>query len=157
MSVLPDLSRLHRLIEEQAALLQDFVGLLEQEESLLVSGQTDALMTLADQKTRIYRRLQLLHDDQMRALACRSAEALQGEMERAIQKLPAAQARWRQLLELATEARRRNQLNGQLIAERMKHNQAALSVLLAAADAPQLYGPDGSARPTARGRILGSG
>lgn len=152
----PDTSRLHRLIEEQAALLQDFVRLLEQEESLLVSGQTDALMALADQKTQVYRRLQFLHDEQMRALACRQASTLQGLMEHAIQKLPAALARWHQLLALAADAQERNRLNGQLISERMKHNQAALSVLLAAADQPQLYGPDGSARPSARGRTLGS-
>lgn len=148
----PDLLRLQRVIEDEASLLADFVALLEQEESLLVEGQTDALLTLANQKTQVYRRLQFLHDERSRI----AARFRQPNLKAVLAAMPAAAARWEEVLSLAAEAQRRNGVNGQLIAERMKHNQAALSVLLAAADQPQLYGPDGQSRPTARGRPLGS-
>jgi flagellar biosynthesis protein FlgN len=148
----PDLPRLQRVIEDEASLLKDFIVLLEQEEGLLVEGHTDALLTLADQKTQVYRRLQFLHDERSRI----TARFRQGSLQSVLASAPAAAARWEEVLSLAAEAQRHNAVNGQLIAERMKHNQAALSVLLAAADQPQLYGPDGQSRPTARGRPLGS-
>lgn len=151
MTVL-DLSRLQRVIDDEAALLGDFVRLLEQEESLLVEGQTDVLLALADQKTQLYRRLQFLHDERSRIVARSRPADLPGLLAQS----PAAATAWNGVLELAAEAQRRNGINGQLIAERMKHNQAALSVLLAAADQPQLYGPDGQSRPTSRGRPIGS-
>lgn len=148
----PDLARLTRVIEDEAVLLTDFVALLEREEGLLVEGHTDALLALAEQKTQVYRRLQFLHDERSRV----ASRFRQGGLQGALAAAPAAAARWNEVLSLAAEAQRRNGTNGQLIAERMKHNQAALSVLLAAADQPQLYGPDGQSRPTARGRPLGS-
>ena len=148
----PDLARLTRVIDDEAVLLTDFVALLQREEALLVEGQTDALLALAEQKTQIYRRLQFLHDERSRL----SARFRQGGLKAVLAAAPATAARWDEVLSLAAEAQRRNAVNGQLIAERMKHNQAALSVLLAAADQPQLYGPDGQSRPTARGRPLGS-
>jgi flagella synthesis protein FlgN len=148
----PDLARLTRVVEDEALLLTDFLGLLEREQGLLVEGHTDALLALAEQKTQVYRRLQFLHDERSR-IAARFRE---GGLQAALAAAPAAGARWDEILSLAAEAQRRNAVNGQLIAERMKHNQAALSVLLAAADQPQLYGPDGQSRPTARGRPLGS-
>lgn len=148
----PDLTRLQRVIDDEAALLGEFVALLEQEERLLVDGQTDSLLALADQKTQVYRRLQFLHDERTRIVS----RSRQPDLQTLLTQAPAAASGWSKVLELAAEAQRRNAINGQLIAERMKHNQAALSVLLAAADQPQLYGPDGQSRPTARGRPIGS-
>lgn len=148
----PDLTRLQRVIDDEAALLGEFIALLEQEERLLVDGQTDSLLALADQKTQVYRRLQFLHDERTRLVS----RSRQPDLQTLLAQAPAAASGWKKVLELAAEAQRHNGINGQLIAERMKHNQAALSVLLAAADQPQLYGPDGQSRPTSRGRPIGS-
>jgi flagella synthesis protein FlgN len=148
----PEYVRLERVMADEVGLLKDFIALLDQEEHLLVEGHIDALLALAEQKTHAYRRLQFLHDERTRAIA----RLRQGDLQTVLTGHPAAAARWDEILAHAAEARRRNTVNGQLIAERMKHNQAALSVLLAAADQPQLYGPDGQSRPTARGRPLGS-
>lgn len=146
------LTRLQRVIEDEAVLLKEFIALLVQEEKLLVSGETDALLATADQKTQIYRRLQFLHDERSRI----TARTGQANLTTLLAADPITTARWSEVLELAADAQRRNGINGQLINERMKHNQAALSVLLAAADQPQLYGPDGQSRPASRGRPLGS-
>ena len=70
--------------------------------------------------------------------------------------LPRVLARWDEVLELARSARAPNEINGKLILERMAHNQAALSVLLAAADQAPLYDADGHTRTVGGGRILGS-
>lgn len=147
-----DLLRLRRVVEDEAALLKEFITLLDQEEKLLVGGETDALLTTAEQKTQIYRRLQFLHDERSRI----TARAGQSNFATLLASDPATASRWNEVLALAADAQRRNGINGQLINERMKHNQAALSVLLAAANQPQLYGPDGQSRPTSRGRPLGS-
>jgi flagella synthesis protein FlgN len=63
---------------------------------------------------------------------------------------------WDAVVALAGEAKERNRINGQLITERLQNNQQALTTLLAAAEHPQIYGPDGQSRPTASSRNLGS-
>ena len=148
-----ELLQLARIVEDEARLLEQFIALLTEEESLLVQGQTDALLGIADQKTQIYRRLQFLHDERSRTVT----RSRSGSLPAALAAAPGnTTGRWEDVLALAREARQRNTTNGKLIADRMKHNQAALTVLLAAADQPQLYGPEGHSRPTARGRPLGS-
>ncbi len=70
--------------------------------------------------------------------------------------LPRVLARWDEVIALARAARERNALNGKLITERMAHNQAALSLLLSAADQPPLYDAEGNTRAIGGGRMLGS-
>lgn len=152
----PDRLRLHALIIDEASRLRGFVDVLVHEEQLLIEGQADALLPLAEEKNQRYRQLQKINDDRTRLLA-RLGQQPSGAVIRALcQDAPAALAAWDTVLELAREARDRNQRNGVLIVERMQHNQAALSTLLAAANQPQLYGPDGQSRPAGGGRSLGS-
>lgn len=152
----PDQQRLALLIEAEAIQLGEFLHLLEREEELLVAGHTDALLGLAADKNERYRQLQRLNEERTRLLL-RSGH---GVSDSAIRKicagLPRVLARWDEVLVSARQASARNALNGQLILERMAGNQAALTVLLAAADQPQLYDAAGQARPRGSGRILGS-
>ncbi len=151
-----DQQRLALLIEAEAIQLQAFLVLLEREESLLIEGDSDSLLTLTQKKNDCYRQLQRLHAD--RALLLGRLGHIPGDSSvRALcAALPRVLARWDEVLELARSARARNEINGKLILERMAHNQAALSVLLAAADKPQLYDADGHTRAVGGGRILGS-
>ena len=57
--------RLARLIHEEHAGLQGFIGLLQREEALLIATQIDALATLAEEKTALYRALQRLSDERV--------------------------------------------------------------------------------------------
>ncbi|QID18385.1 flagellar protein FlgN [Nitrogeniibacter mangrovi] len=152
----PVKARLLALLADEAAQLRSFVALLGQEESLLVDGQTDALMSLAREKTEQYRKLQRFNDDRLHLLAQIGLRATDDAIRQVCGQSADAAAPWDTVLELAREAQARNQRNGKLIAERMQHNQAALTTLLAAADQPQLYGADGQSRPTGGGRKLGS-
>lgn len=152
----PDRLRLHALIIDEASRLRGFVDLLAREEQLLIAGEADALMPVAEEKNQRYRQLQKINDDRTHLLARLGLKGSDTIIRALCQDAPAALAAWDTVLTLAREARDRNQRNGVLIVERMQHNQAALTTLLAAANQPQLYGPDGQSRPAGGGRSLGS-
>ncbi len=150
------LARVAHLIDTEVALMQRFIDLLSQEESLLIAGDTDALLILTREKTELYHQLQRQHDTRALLLGREGIANDDASMRRLCATLPDTMARWDKLLELAGVARAQNELNGKLIIERMQHNQAALSVLMSAGNQPQLYDAGGVARPTGRGRHLGS-
>ena len=125
-----------RLVQDENVLLRDFVALLGQEQALLLEGDVDALMALAGQKTQLFRRLQFTADERTRVLAAARLKPDAAVMQAILEGNAAALANWQESLELVAEARSRNNLNGQLITQRMQHNQQALAVLLAAAEQP---------------------
>ncbi len=156
MNASPELIRIARYIEDEASLLKRFVALLGEEQALLVEGKVDALMALAEQKGELYRQLQRLHDDRALLLGRMGRPNSESTIRELCRNLPNSLARWDEILQLARTAQERNRVNGKLITERLQSNQAALAVLLAATERPQLYGADGHARPTGGGRHLGS-
>jgi len=155
-----DLHKIAILIDGERALMRRFVDLLEQEEALLIAGETDALLALVREKSEVYQLLQRQHDARALLLGRLLGRLRLDNSDASVRALCAAMPdtllRWDEVLALAEAARDRNALNGKLIIERMHNNQAALSVLLSASDQPQLYGADGSTRPTGGGRHLGS-
>lgn len=151
-----ELQRLAFLIEAESSQLRDFLALLEREESLLVSGDIDGLPALTAEKNERYRQLQRLHDDRARLLGRGGFANDAAALRKLCARAPKILARWDESLALAARARERNAINGRLITERMQHNQGALSVLLSAANHPQLYDAGGHSRPTGSGRSLGS-
>jgi flagella synthesis protein FlgN len=151
-----ELQRTALLIEAVAIQLKEFIALLAREEALLVNGDIDALAALTHEKSDRHRQLQRLNDDRALLLAHGGMKDGDANMRRLLARLPRVLARWEEVLELARQARERNAINGQLIAERMCHNQGALTVLLTAANHPQLYDAGGHSRPTGGRRMLGS-
>lgn len=151
-----DQQRLALLIEAEAIQLREFVAVLDREEALLVAGDSDGLLSLSSAKNERYRQLQRLHDDRALLLGRLGLPASDASVRTLCAGLARVLARWDEVLELARSARERNAINGKLILERMASNQAALSVLLSAANHPQLYDAAGQARPSGGGRILGS-
>lgn len=148
--------RLARLIQEERTGLQGFIALLRREEALLIATQIDALASLAEEKTALYRTLQRLSDERVVMFARLGAAVNDANIRVVLADLPDALGAWQEVVSLAAEARERNRVNGQLITERLQNNQQALSVLLAAAEHPQIYGPDGQSRPTSSDRLFGS-
>ena len=151
-----DLQRVALLLEAESSQLGKFLDLLEREETVLISGDTDGLLSITREKDERYRQLQHLHDDRSVLVARLSRGKGDAAIRSLCARMPKALARWDEVLSLASRARERNRMNGQLIARHMQHNQAALSVLLAAADHPQLYDAEGHSRPSGGGRMLGS-
>ena len=148
--------RLALLIEAEAIQLGEFVELLAREEALLIAGDVDALVALCQDKNERYRRLQRLSDDRSLLLGRFGQPVTDAVIRSWLDGLPRVLARWDEVIGLARAARERNALNGKLITERMAHNQAALSLLLSAADQPPLYDAEGNTRAIGGGRMLGS-
>lgn len=148
--------RLAVLIGEERDGLQKFIALLQQEEALLIAGKIDTLTTLAEEKTALYRALQRLSDDRTVMFARVGAKVSDENIRLTLGSLPDALTSWDEVIALATEAKERNRVNGQLIRDRLQNNQQALTTLLSAAEHPQIYGQDGQSRPTGGGRHLGS-
>jgi flagella synthesis protein FlgN len=150
-----ELQRVALLVEAAALQLKEFITLLVREESLLVERDTDALATLTREKTERFRQLQRINDDRGLLLARCGMKNDDPTLRRLFQRLPRVLARWEEVLELAARAKARNAVNGQLITEHMRGNQAALTALLSAANHPQLYDAGGHSHPTGGGRMLG--
>ncbi len=151
-----ELQRIVLLLEAESSQLRKFLDLLEREEAVLIAGDTDALLSITKEKNERYRQLQHLHDDRSMLVARFGHGKDDAAMRNLCGKMPKALARWDEVLTLAAQARERNHINGQLISKHMQHNQAALSVLLAATDQPPLYDAEGHSRPGGGGRMLGS-
>jgi flagella synthesis protein FlgN len=136
-------SDLSHVIEQEIALLDGFVRLLKEEQAQLVAGNSDALPTLAQQKSRLAEQL-------VRSKETRSG--LSGGKPLA----PQDATRLGNLRQRAEEASHLNALNGKLIGERLSHNQAALKILMDATRQATVYGPDGQTQVGGSGRPLGS-
>ncbi len=151
-----ELQRIALLVEAELLQLGEFLALLDREEAVLIKGDTDALLAIANEKNERYRQLQRLTDERSRLLGRAALTSADAAMHTLFGNLPRVLVRWDELVSAARQARDRNALNGKLILERMAGNQAALSILLSAANHPQLYDADGLSKPTGGGRMLGS-
>ncbi|THF64451.1 flagellar protein FlgN [Pseudothauera rhizosphaerae] len=140
----------------EATQLRAFVDLLQREEALLLAGDTDALLSLTQEKTSLYHTQQRLHEARVQLLKRLGQDDPAQAIHALCQDLPDTRRQWDEVLRLAAEARERNTLNGRLIVERLQHNQGALDILLKAANRPQLYDADGNPRASGSGRLLGS-
>jgi len=149
-------ARLAQLIQDELRGMRGFVALLEREEALLVHSQIDALAVLAEEKTALYRALQRLSDDRLAMFARVGAKVTNENIRIVLAGNPEALTAWSEVAALADQAKERNRVNGELITQRLQNNQQALTTLLAAAEHPQIYGPDGQSRPTGGSRHLGS-
>lgn len=147
------------LISAELVVLRQFVDVLQREQAALTNGDTDSLMALADEKVRYAERLAAMNKDRDAKLRAAGFEDGRDGMKawREAGNIPVSVLNdLANVIELAKEARRLNELNGKLVADRLQNNQQALNVLLSAAKQSALYGPDGQTRIGPSGRTLGS-
>jgi flagella synthesis protein FlgN len=147
-------------LNDELASISSLVELMKQEQRHLVGADVDGLSDLTPQKS------QLIQD--MAALATRRHAALGGlgmaPSEAGMQAWlatarPDAAALWQQVLDLTTEAKELNRVNGMLISKQMAHTQMILQAMrtpTAAAD-NSVYGPNGQTTGLANNRrfVLG--
>lgn len=148
-----------KLLEAEAHEATAFIALLKNEQALLVEGNVDGLLPLAEQKSGFASRLGALGEARERIVKGSGAGSGRAGMETYLTRQPgdkALRTRWEELLALATECQALNNLNGKLIRLHLQHNQQAMATLMAAADQATTYGPDGHQRPAGSGRFLGS-
>jgi flagella synthesis protein FlgN len=144
------------LTAEEISAVRRFIAALEHEQQFLIDGDIDGLLPLAEEKNQLAKQLSALAERRQQALTAIGNTPPTMAAWLATLSDPAPGAAWQTLLDLAAQARELNSLNGKLIAERMRHNQQSLAILLAAGDNAALYGPDGQTRTAGGGRALGS-
>lgn len=146
------------VLDEEIGKLREFISLLQREQELLKSGDTEKLLPLIDTKTQLANTLAALSQARETHLGRQGLPGGRAGMEAWLARHgndPLRKA-WQELLTLAAEARALNELNGKLIGLHMRHNQQAFAALMSATDRAMIYGPDGQQQTgLGGGRILG--
>lgn len=143
-------------IDAEVAAVRSFIGLLQLEQQALRDGETDVLPEIVERKTSA---AATLTDCAARRNVLLSGAGFASDRPgidawlRAHAEDSAVRTNWSLLLELASEARELNRLNGDLIRLRVQHNAQALEALLGASRPLQLYGPDGQTSTLGGGRL----
>lgn len=139
------------MLEQERVRVQDFLRLLEREQAALVAGDHDHLMAFTEQKAAQILELRRISDSRSKLLAAHGLRADRDGMSAWIEQTadPSVRRLWDDIKGLAAQVRATNEINGALVAARLKHNQAAITALQAAAKTSSVYGPDGAARLTA--------
>lgn len=145
------------LLDAEKQVLGQFIQLLKSEQQVLVNGGKDELSPITNAKTALTE--QLVQQGKQRSAMMVESSIPTDRTELADwvkQQAVPHQALWAAFLHLAQEAQNLNNLNGRLVAERLSNNQQAIQALMAAANRPATYGPDGQTSALGRGRPLGS-
>jgi flagella synthesis protein FlgN len=140
------------VLEQERDRVREFLQLLQQEQAALVAGDHDELMAFTEQKAARILDLRRVSDGRSRLLAAHGLRADKDGMSAWIETFGDEPARrlWDEIKSLAAQVRAANEINGALVAARLKHNQAAIAALQTAARSGSgVYGPDGGARFTA--------
>ena len=134
------------------------MSLLEREQKSLLSGDTERLLPLVENKTSAAHELNALAVSRRNGLLARGAGAEAGGISDWLQAHAASSLPlWHEIQQLAEQARLLNRTNGILIQTRLRHNQQMLTALHGAANSTgSLYGPDGQAHTPSGGRTLGN-
>ncbi len=132
---------------------------LKQEQSHLINANVDELAKLTEEKTKIVARMSELAQSRHRALAGAGFDASESGMQKWVDggSNSAAGKTWKDLLELAREAKELNRVNGLLIGQHLGRNQAALNILHGAPQGGAMYGPNGQSatQPNKRKLVVG--
>lgn len=151
------------LPEEQQA-IRTLIGLLQQEQDLLIRADIDDLPLLTERKAPVLALAATLAVRRHRSLTACGQAASEAGMQSWItlhsQGSPEGTtllSDWTDLLALARQAQEINRVNGMLIHTHMARNQSALNVLRVQTSGGNFYGPDGQASPPSKGRGLALG
>ncbi|HDZ47875.1 hypothetical protein LCGC14_0150960 [marine sediment metagenome] len=146
---------LANLLTNQQQRLDALTSLLASEQNLLTKGDVDgdALAQVAIKKQALLEELERI-ESVRRSVQKRLGYADGAKGARSAAQDAGCQTDWENLLEKSERAARMNELTGQMLSVRMKHNQAMLDYIRQIAE-KTLYKPDGrnSAQP---GRINAS-
>ena len=143
-----DAAALSRDLAGEIAALRAFVALLRDEQQSLIHGALEGLAAFAEPKAKCLLELTQLGELRQRLLRAHELSPDRAGMERLLREhahgAPEALAAWQQVLALSADAHRLNDLNGTLIATRLRGTQQALAALFSAARIPGAYAADGS-------------
>ena len=146
-----DAAALSRDLAGEIEALRAFVTLLRDEQQSLIHGALERLAEFAEPKAQCLMELTRRSELRLALLRAHELPADRAGMERLLREhaggSPQTLAAWRQVLALTADAHRLNDLNGTLIATRLRGTQQALTALFSAARIPGAYAADGSTVP----------
>lgn len=134
------------------------MDLLKKEQASLISADVDALAALSEEKAGLVARMTELALNRHSALRTLGFEASEAGMQVWLQTPQAPKAAtqaWSELLEIASQAKEANRVNGLILGQHMMRNQQALNVLQGNNQpAGTIYGPNGQTTSSASTRRL---
>jgi flagellar biosynthesis/type III secretory pathway chaperone len=116
------------------------------EQQALIDGDVDALAKITDKKNSTTDLLNAAAEQRLARVKAVGFTADKDGMQKWIQSTGVGSApnkSWKSLLTLAAEIQHINEVNGKLIHTRLQVTERTLSVLLAAVNKANLYGPSG--------------
>jgi flagellar biosynthesis/type III secretory pathway chaperone len=131
-------------IAAEVAGCEAFKKVLLSEQQALIDGNVDQLAQITEQKNASTDQLNGLAEQRLARIKALGFAADKDGMQTWIQGAGSAPNNsWKSLLSLAAEIQHINEVNGKLIHTRLQITERTLSVLLAAVNQANLYGPSG--------------
>lgn len=134
-------------------------AMLERESAILAgSGESDELLQLIDEKTAKVQQLQELEQQREKLFFSigmdNDPDGISHFLQQQIES-PGLFPKWQQLLELGSQCREANRLNGTIIELGQLHLQQALCLLRGETTQSPHYDPQGRAKADSASRLLG--
>ncbi len=145
-------------LDEERDAMRCLLGLIQQEQALLIEADIDGLNAITDEKAGTVARMSELVNTRLHALTAAGYPQSDAGMQAWLASQAAdATETWAELLALTQSAKEINRVNGLLINTHLTRNQVALNVLHGADQRSGFYGPDGQAKisVTARNLVIG--
>lgn len=147
------------LLAQELTAVKTFIGLLTEEHELLKQGVADGLQALSERKLALVGQLNALESQRDTLLGPGQQTSPSERMQAWLQSHPQASnihANWSSLLELAREARRLHQMNGEILSILLNRTSEAIQILTQQQKEVSLYGSDGQASSPTGSRIVDS-
>jgi flagella synthesis protein FlgN len=151
--------KLAAIAARETAQLTDFIALLKLEQDALKRADAGALPAISEQKLRLVEALNAIEKERSTALGADTGEHAHSAMTRWLAANPEQKniaAGWKNLMDLAREAKQLHELNGQLIKIHLQQTGELLAALTQQYQKNTLYGSDGQASSTSGSRIVDS-
>lgn len=147
------------IIEQESKAMQHLLGLIRQEQALLVEANVDGMHAITVEKASAVARMTELVNTRLQALTAAGHPQSNAGMQAWLssQQNNHAAESWSKLLALTNDVKEANRINGLLINTHLTRNQVALNVLHGADQRSGFYGPDGQSKVSiaARNRVVG--
>jgi flagellar biosynthesis protein FlgN len=153
------MSELMVLLEQETKLLASFVTLLKREQDILKLAEVKLLPEINEQKLKLIEQLNDIEIARGKALDLVGAQntpaaTTERLSSRAVDQTTAS--RWKDVLELARQAKQLHELNGRLIQMHLQHTNELLAALTQQSENHTLYGSSGQACLATGSRIVDS-
>ncbi len=139
-----NLALLNQNLKLEISLMEQFLELLINEQSVLLSNDIDGLESMLQVKSELLNQLSIVSNNRLSALGEMSFPPQNSSMTLLIEQSsnPSIEQSWQQLINIGTQAEEINRNNSLIVNRLFAQNQNSL-VFLQGKDANLIYGPDG--------------